>query len=136
MKKPMTVRLDENVLEKLSTLASQAHTTRQNLVEKILIDAVKIIPDSCTDKTVSYVPSYILESIKLKSSQFSVGTEVSLKQLVGENEWALLTDATRRVFGKQFRDMVHDGDFPYLHVGRKKSNNEQQYIIQSQVGNE
>lgn len=130
MKKPMTVRLEESVLGKLSVLASKDHMTRQELVEQILTNAVGVIPDNCTDKTVSYVSQSIIDLIQMRSGQFTAGSEVSLKQLVGEYEWASFTDATRRIFGKQFRDMVRDGDFPSLAVGRKKSNNEQQYLVQ------
>ena len=48
---------------------------------------------------------------------------------MGEDQWYELTDTTRRVFGKQFRDVVNNGSFSRLKTGRKKSNNEQQYDV-------
>ncbi|MGI2227973.1 DUF1413 domain-containing protein [Shewanella frigidimarina] len=125
----MTVRLDENVLNKLNTIASDSGITRQDLVEEILIKASGHIEDDLSNKTISYVSNKVLESIKIESEKLDIGTEVSLKRLVGEEQWSELTDATRRVFGKQFRDMVNDGLFSCLKTGRKKSNNEQQYDV-------
>ncbi|MEZ9367632.1 DUF1413 domain-containing protein [Shewanella sp. 10N.286.51.B2] len=132
MKKPMTVRLHEINLSKLSIIATHRGMTRQDLVEKILIDASNEMAEGLTDNTVSYVPSHVIELIKTQSAQLTAGTEVSLKKIVGEVQWTELPDATRRVFGKQFRDMVADGEFPCLKVGRKKSNNEQQYDVVQQ----
>ncbi|OBT08211.1 hypothetical protein A9267_10860 [Shewanella sp. UCD-FRSSP16_17] len=129
MKKPMTVRLHENNLNKLNIIATQRGMTRQDLVEKILIDASNEMAEGLTNNTVSYVPSHILELIKTQSEKLAAGTEISLKKIVGEEQWSNLPDATRRVFGKQFRDMVANGEFPNLKEGRKKSNNEQQYTI-------
>lgn len=129
MKKPMTVRLQENILTKLSIIATQRGMTRQDLVENILIDFSNDMTEGLTHQTVSYVPSHVLELIKTQSEQLTAGTEISLKKIVGDEQWLELPDATRRVFGKQFRDMVADGEFPCLKVGRKKSNNEQQYDV-------
>lgn len=128
MKKPITVRLGKDVLNKLSIIASSEGLTRQDLVERILSEATENISENMAEKTISYVSQEILDLVKSNTEQLSVGTETSLKKLVGD-EWEEFTDATRRVFGKQFRDMVMDGDFPCLEVGRKKSNNEQQYIV-------
>jgi len=130
MKKAMTVRLEEEILNKLSIIASERGVTRQDLVEKIVIEISDGLAEELNDKKVSYAPSHVLESIKTKSELLPVGAEVSLKQLVGDKQWAEFTDATRRVFGKQFRDMVINKEFPHLKIGRKKSNNEQQYRVQ------
>lgn len=128
MKKQMTVRLEKDILSKLSNITSEKGITRQDFVESLIIEATGNIPATDTDKTFSCVSQEILDLVKSNTEQLSDGTEISLKSLVGD-EWEKLTDATRRVFGKQFRDMVMDGDFPRLKVGRKKSNNEQQYIV-------
>ena len=128
MKKPITVRLGQDVLSKLSIIASKKGLTRQDLVEKILIDATGSISENMAEKTISCVSQEVIDLVKSNTEKLPVGTETSLKKLIGD-EWKEFTDATRRVFGKQFRDMVTNGDFPYLKVGRKKSNNEQQYIV-------
>lgn len=128
MKKPMTVRVEQDVLSKLSIIASEKGITRQDFVERLLIEATGNMSETLTDKTFSYVSQKVLDLVKSNTEQLPGGTEISLKSLV-DDEWEKLTDATRRVFGKQFRDMVMNDDFPRLKVGRKKSNNEQQYIV-------
>ena len=129
MKQAMSVRLTHHTMNKLNIWASSQGLTRQELVEKILTEATMHITKDSADKTVTYVSNHVLELIKHSAEETKTGSEVSLKNMVGEKEWEELTDSIRRVFGKQFREMVAAGDFPELRVGRKRSNNEQQYIV-------
>jgi hypothetical protein len=129
MKKPMTVRLCQETLDKLNAIASGQGLTRQDLVEKLLKEATGETVIIDTDKIISHVSQSVLDGIKKKSLELNSGTEIGLKRLVGEGAWESFTDATRRIFGKQFREMVMAGDFPALSVGHKKSNNEQQYVV-------
>lgn len=129
MKRQITVRLEESVLEKLSYNAAQTGLNRQSYVEKILTDSTETtqVPDST--KFIPYVSPMIIEQIHTQSGNLDAGTEISLKELVGHPSWDDLDDTTRKIFGKQFKEMVNDGEFNRLSVGRKKSNNEQQYDI-------
>lgn len=126
----MTVRLHQETLAKLNVIASEQGVTRQDLVARLLDEVTGETVISDTDKIISHVSQSILDDIKNKSLKLNRGAEISLKRLVGEDVWESFTDATRRIFGKQFREMVMAGDFPALSVGRKKSNNEQQYVVQ------
>lgn len=130
MKKPMTVRLHQEILDKLNIMASEKNVTRQDLVERLLSEVTDKTVVSDLDKKISYVSQLVLDDIKKNSLEIDRGVEVSLKQLVGEHNWKKFTVATRRVFGKQFREMVITGKFPALSVGHKKSNNEQLYVTQ------
>ncbi|MGP9807743.1 DUF1413 domain-containing protein [Halomonas sp. AOP12-C2-37] len=129
MKKPMTVRLHQETLDKLNVIASGQGVTRQDLVEMLLEEATGETVISDTDKIISHVSQSVLDDIRKKSLKLNRGSEISLKRLVGEGTWESFTDATKRIFGKQFREMVVAGDFPTLSVGHKKSNNEQQYVV-------
>ena len=129
MKKSITVRVSEQVASKLEYQATQKGITRQALIEQILISATSTTALPENSKFMSYVSPRILDHIEQELQTITKGSEVGLKQLVGDTLWDELDDTTRRNFGKEFKSMVESGNFRQLTVGRKKSNNEQQYNV-------
>lgn len=125
---PITVRLRGDILDSLSYLASQRRISRQVLIEEILHNAVRdVVPPESMDRK-EFLPTGVLELIQPRINALNQGDEISLKRLVGKAEWAKLPDPVRRNLGKDFKVLVNSGRFEGLQVGRKKSNNEQQYI--------
>lgn len=128
MKTQITVRVSEEALKKLAFKARKLGMNRQNFIEKILTEYCAEINLEKSTKTVSYVSKAILDLIRENILKLKLGSEISLKDLVGKEEWGKLDDPTRRNFGKEFFRGVDNREFSHLKSGRKKSNNEQQYL--------
>ncbi|KAB7672711.1 DUF1413 domain-containing protein [Plesiomonas shigelloides] len=126
MKKAITIRLEEYAIQKLEFSALKKEITRQELIESIILDAVKSLdfPDE-----LQLIPESILETIKQKLKSLAIDSEISFKGLLSPSEWQQLSDVQKRNYGKQIKKLVENGDIPELEVGRKKSNNEQQYRV-------
>lgn len=124
---PITVRLPDRVLDGLTYLASQRSISRQDLIEEILTQAVPNVPTTGTKEGQKLPLPSVLQRIQPKIDALGSGEETSLKRLIGKDEWSRLDDSVRRNLGKDFKELVKDGHFPGLTIGRKKTNNEQQY---------
>ncbi|MEL4204974.1 DUF1413 domain-containing protein [Plesiomonas shigelloides] len=126
MKKAITIRLEEYAIQKLEFSALKKEITRQELIESIILDAVKSLdfPDE-----LQLIPESIIESIRQKLKSLAIDSEISFKGLLSPSEWQQLSDVQKRNYGKQIKKLVENGDIPELEVGRKKSNNEQQYRV-------
>jgi len=125
---PITVRLPDWVLDGLTYLASQRSISRQDLIEEILTQATADVPITGTNQGQNLPLPLVLQRIQPKIDALGSGEEMSLKRLIGKDEWSRLDDSVRRNLGKDFKELVKDGQFPGLTVGRKKTNNEQQYL--------
>lgn len=124
---PITVRLSDTILDSLTYLASQRSISRQDLIEEILASATQHVASERLEKSQTFLPDSVLQLIQPRIDSLERGEEISLKRLVGKEAWCKLDDAVRRNLGKDFKELVLGGHFPGLKVGRKKSNNEQQY---------
>lgn len=123
----ITVRVSDEVVSALNYQASQKGLSRQDLIEQILVAATTGIKPSDAYEASTYIPELLQRKIQSKIDLLKKGDETSLKRLVGKDQWATLSYITRRNFGKQFKELVQDGQYPGLKVGRKKTDNEQQY---------
>ena len=126
MRRAITIRLEEYAIQKLEFSALKKEITRQELIESIILDAVKSldVPDE-----LQLIPESILESIRQKLKSLAIDSEISFKGLLSPSEWQQLSDVQKRNYGKQIKKLVENGDIPELEIGRKKSNNEQQYRV-------
>jgi predicted DNA-binding protein len=127
VKLAITARVPECVAQKLDFLASERGMTRQDLIEEFLTEAVAETEVPNSFRANLYMPQEILDSIREAISNIPSGKEIGLKKLVGPKIWSRLDNLTRRNFGKEFKERVQNGEFSDLSVGRKRSNNEQQY---------
>jgi len=125
-KKTISVRVSESVADKLTFMALKKGLNRQGYIENILNDLTLSIKIP-GDVKMLYIEPSVFEQIENSFSNEKKGQEISLKKLIGDKIWNTFEDTTKRNFGKEFRVMVESGEFPELSLGKKKSNNEQQY---------
>lgn len=123
---PITIRLLAKEIVSLDRMARASTTTRQDLIEKIISDAISAFGPFAEPERVA-LPPKVLSAIESSVERMNQ-EELSLKKLIGQELWATLDDPIRRGLGKGFKVLVETGQFPALKLGRKKSNNEQQYI--------
>lgn len=123
---PVTVRLPKAEVISLDRMARAEAVSRQVLIEGIIARAVATF-GPLTDAERTALPPTVIRAVESAIQQMKAGEEVSLKKLVGKALWATLDDPVKRMLGKVFKVLVADNEFPGLTLGRKKSNNEQQY---------
>lgn len=125
-KTPITIRLPKSELASLDQMARVGAVSRQVLIESIISQAISAFgPLSDADRTA--LPPTVVRAVESTIHRMNAGDEISLKKLVGKDVWATLDDPVKRMLGKVFKVLVADNEFPGLVLGRKKSNNEQQY---------
>ena len=122
----LTLRLPQDTINRLEHMARLKPVSRQVLMEQILTDAASTI-GVLPKLERRPLPQSVLEAIDASIEEMTLGGETSLKKLVGKNVWETLDDPVKRFMGKEFKELVMAGECPGLTVGRKKSNNEQQY---------
>jgi hypothetical protein len=123
---PITIRLRAGDLVSLDRMARASTLTRQDMIEKIIGEALSAFGPFAEPEGVA-LPPMVLSAIESRVERMKPGEESSLKKLIGQELWATLDDPIRRGLGKVFKVLVDSGQFPALKLGRKKSNNEQQY---------
>lgn len=123
----ITIRVSDEVVSALNYQASQKGLSRQDLIEQILVAATTGIKPNDAYGANTYISESLHQEIQSKIDLLKKGDETSLKRLVGKDQWATLSYITRRNFGKEFKELVQGGQYPGLKVGRKKTDNEQQY---------
>lgn len=123
---PITVRLPKSEVTSLDRMARVSAVSRQVLIEGIIAEAISTFgPLSDAERTA--LPPTVIRAVESSIKRMKAGDEISLKKLVGKELWATLDDPVKRMLGKVFKVLVADNEFPGLALGRKKSNNEQQY---------
>jgi hypothetical protein len=120
---PVTVRLPRSDVAGLDRMARAQSSTRQDLIGTLVRKAVEA--SGLTSDTA--LPPAVLAAVEAGIAEMKSGAETSLKKLIGNELWGALDDALKRGLGKVFKELVKEGQVPELMLGRKKSNNEQQY---------
>jgi hypothetical protein len=120
---PVTVRLPRSDIAGLDRMATAQSTTRQDLIGTLVREAVA--KSGLTSDTA--LPPAVLAAVEAGIAEMKSGEETSLKKLIGNELWSTLDDALKRGLGKVFKELVEKRLLPELMLGRKKSNNEQQY---------
>lgn len=125
-KVPITVRLPKSEVVSLDQISRAQAVSRQVLIEGIITEAITAFgPLKDAERTA--LPPTVIRAVESSIKRMKAGDEISLKKLVGKELWATLDDPVKRMLGKVFKVLVADNEFPGLALGRKKSNNEQQY---------
>jgi len=127
MKKTISIRVNESVANQLSFLALEKGLTRQDFVEMYLNELVSSIKTANKTKQISYVNEDVYKQIDFSLSKLQPRQTTTLKKLVGPDMWNSFNKGIKLVFGKEFKVMVEKNLFEGLHIGKKKSNNEQEY---------
>jgi hypothetical protein len=123
---PITVRLPKSEVATLDRMATAGAVSRQVLIEGIIAQAISTFgPLSEGERTA--LPQSVIHAVESSIKRMQAGDESSLKKLVGKELWTTLDDSVKRMLGKVFKVLVAEDEFPGLALGRKKSNNEQQY---------
>jgi Domain of unknown function (DUF1413) len=123
---PITVRLPKSEVTSLDHMARVGAVSRQVLIEGIIAEAISTF-GPLTDAERTALPPTVVRAVESAIKRMKAGDEISLKKLVGKEVWATLDDPVKRMLGKVFKVLVADNEFQGLTLGRKKSNNEQQY---------
>ena len=128
MRKKVSVTLEHDVIDRIDAEAFNAGKTRQELLEGII-----------NEKANSFTVCEVFNTIPLTKEKLdsriegyfrsSGKAEVSFKQLLTHAEWSQFTNVQKRGFGKEFKQMVETNELKAIRVGRKKSDNEQQYSL-------
>jgi hypothetical protein len=123
---PITVRLPKSEVAALDRMATAGAVSRQVLIEGIIAQSISTFgPLSEGERTA--LPPTVIRAVETSIRLMKIGDEMSLKKLVGKELWATLDGPVKRMLGKVFKVLVADNEFPGLTLGRKTSNNEQQY---------
>lgn len=123
----LTLRLAQDTVARLEYMARLKPVSRQVLMEQILTDAASTTVLVLPMLERRPLPQAVLDAVNASIARLKLGQETSLKKLVGKTVWGTLDDSVKRLMGKEFKDLVIAGEFPGIEIGRKKSNNEQQY---------
>lgn len=125
-RKKISISLNEHTIQLIDSEAMRSGITRQDLVEDMILASTKLFSEPSDHDALS-IQAQTLEMIKSKIDKLSCGSEVSFKKLFESEEWKALSDVQKRNYGKQFKKLVETGQVYGMILGRKKSNNEQQY---------
>ncbi|MBB1077764.1 DUF1413 domain-containing protein [Rhodoferax sp. 4810] len=125
----ITVRLSEETIARLRFTAAKQGVSLQDLIE-ITLNAFAAHVHLPAGKTVvTYLSDTLQTMIHSALIQIPPGRSIGLKQLLDANVWQDLSDSARRNLGKEFKQLVLNGEFPELILGDKKpGNGEQQYV--------
>ncbi|WP_425668603.1 DUF1413 domain-containing protein [Vibrio owensii] len=128
MRKKISITLEHDVIARLDAEASKAGQTRQELVEGIINEQAN---DFALTEVCNTIP-LTKEELETRIEDYfrsSGKAEVSFKQLLTHAEWSQFTSVQKRGFGKEFKQMVETNELRAIRIGRKKSDNEQQYSL-------
>ena len=125
-RKKISISLSEHTIQVIDSEAMRNNITRQDLVEDMILASTKLFSEPDSHNVLS-IQAQTLEMIKSKIDKLHCDSEVSFKKLFEREEWNELSDVQKRNYGKQFKKLVETGQVYGMTLGRKKSNNEQQY---------
>jgi hypothetical protein len=125
----MSLSLPEQLLTHYAYEAQMRCIPRETLIREVLMTAaVGFSPLPPNAGNQPHMLPEIKAALHTAIRALPIGAETSLKKLLDQPVWQSLHNTFRRDLGKIFKEFVQAGEFPGLSVGRKKSNNEQQYL--------
>lgn len=128
MARKISFSLEEDLLNQIDAISTQRNQTRQEVLVDILSEYTANHREAIADLPIT-ISNELKDHLESEIARYPLNKEVNLKQLVGDKRWCDMETIPKRKLGKIFKSMVEKREFEHLTVGRKKSNNEQQYTV-------